>query len=267
MKTVAIFGCGNLGTLIAGGLVDGTLQGYRLSGVHDLNPQQANRLAQAVGCPARGSLAELLADHPDYVVECTAPEVLRQNAETVLKAGASLVVLSAGAFADEAFTARAAQTARENGVVIHVASGAIGGFDMMRAARLMGGLRVTVRNQKPPQGLNGAPFLQGRVLDEDAAETLFAGSARQAIAVFPKNVNVAVAAALAAADVDSARVEVNSVPHLALNTHQIELSGEFGEATLTIASRPSRDNPKSSALAAYSVLALLEKLASPIQFA
>ena len=265
-KKVAILGCGNLGSMIAESIACGLIQGHEIVGIYDVDPSTMQRLAGKARCPWCPSLEEMLSLMPDYVVECTTPEVLQQTAFTILGSRARLIVLSAGAFSDPEFTRKAVQCALDNGTVIHIASGAIGGFDLMHAARLMGHLSICVRNQKPPEGLNGAPFLQGRILDPKTEETIFTGSAREAIAVFPKNVNVAVAAALAAADVDTARVEVCAVPHLPRNTHEITLNGAFGQATLTIASVPSPDNPRSSALAAYSVLALLEKLNSPLQF-
>jgi predicted dinucleotide-utilizing enzyme len=51
-----------------------------------------------------------------------------------------------------------------------------------------------------------------------------------------------------------------------INTHRIELEGDFGHAVLEIASNPSAVNPASSDIAAYSVLAKLKNLAEDISF-
>ena len=54
-------------------------------------------------------------------------------------------------------------------------------------------------------------------------------------------------------------------PSLDSNVHRLELKGDFGEATVEIRARPMPDNPKSSALAAFSVLALLSRISSPLE--
>lgn len=50
------------------------------------------------------------------------------------------------------------------------------------------------------------------------------------------------------------------------NKHRIELAGDTVQVTVEIESTPSEENPKSSTLAAYSVIALLRNMVSPISF-
>ena len=136
----------------------------------------------------------------------------------------------------------------------------------MGAARLMGNLKAQIINIKKPEALNGAPYLNGRVLDPNKEELLFSGTAREAIRFFPQNLNVAVSAAIATCGVDLTQVQLKSVPDTAFNTHIIELDGNFGQASLTISSFPSKGNAKSSEIAAWSVLYLLQKLNQSIVF-
>ena len=85
------------------------------------------------------------------------------------------------------------------GTRLFIPNGAVGGLDLLQTYALMGDAHLTIENEKAPKSLNGAPYLAGRTLSETAAETVFTGSVKDAIAGFPKNVNVAVAASLAAA--------------------------------------------------------------------
>ena len=55
----------------------------------------------------------------------------------VLKRGVNLVVISIGAFADLAFYEQVRQAARDGGAKVHLASGAIGGFDVLQTVSLM----------------------------------------------------------------------------------------------------------------------------------
>ena len=95
---------------------------------------------------------------------------------------------------------------------------------------------------------------------------MFGGNALEAIQAFPKNVNVAVAAATAVAGPKKARVEVWSVPGLACNTHVIHVENSIAQANMEFASMPDPKNPRSSMIAAWSAAALLANLASPLQF-
>lgn len=90
--------------------------------------------------------------------------------------------------------------------------------------------------------------------------------AREAIAGFPKNVNVAIGAALAAGTLDSARVVIRSCPGMTDNLHCIKASSPLADLEMTFRSRPDSENPRSSIITAYSAAALLDQLDSPIRF-
>ena len=263
-RTVALIGCGNLGTQIARRIVQGAAGDYRLAAVLDARREQAEALARDTGAQCCEDLASLLREAPDYVIEAATGAVLKDMAVECLQT-AHLIVLSTGAFADDAFRAAAAQAAEQNGRKIYIASGALGGFDLAQAAALAGALEVRMRTRKPPRALIGAPILGDRKLPDDREEDVFRGSAREAIAAFPQNVNVAVALSLAGVGLDETTVTVSSTPGATRNRHIVELDGAFGSARIEIEARPSPENPKSSLLAAYSVLALLRKLRSPIE--
>lgn len=265
-RHVALMGCGNLGAIVARGIVGRLNDAWKLIGVYDSDSQKAQALAAECGCTACASLDELLALRPEIVIEATAPAVLKQAAEQILRGGCDLMPLSIGAFADDDLLARAECAARETGRRVYFVSGAIGGFDVMQAAMMAGEVNARIVNTKSPEALAGAPYLENRTLSQEHEETVFQGSARQAIAAFPKNVNVAVALALATTGVDQTSVEIHSVPGKALNSHCVLLEGDFGQARIEIASKPSPDNPRSSTIAAMSVLARLKNLASPLSF-
>jgi len=266
MKKVALVGCGSLGAIIARGILEKLGDDYMLAAVMDNRPQVVQALAHECNCRACSNLAELLVEEPAYVVEAAGSEVLREIALPVLRAGADLLPLSVGVFANEKFYREVNDTAARLGRRVYIVSGAIGGFDLMQAAMIGGSVTACITNLKPPSALNGAPGLGGKLLPEDREELVFSGTARQAIEKFPKNVNVAVALALNTIGVDATRTEIRSVPGMQNNLHRIHLSGEFGAATVEIASRPSHNNPKSSAMAAFRVLAKLKNLAQPISF-
>lgn len=260
--TVGLLGCGQLGQLVAQGIAGGRVAGYRLVGATDQNPSLAGVLSEETTCPLCPALEDLLAKKPDFVVEAAGIEALKSAAVPILAGGSNLIPLSIGAFADETFLAEVCRAAEEHGTKVYLPSGAIGGFDLMRGAKLQGNLRVSMDNEKPPRALQDAvedPLPQAR------DQVLFSGTAREAITRFPKNVNVAVAAALATNGPGETMISVVSRPELTAPRHTIRLEGDFGRATIQIEPMVGA-NQRSSTLAAYSVLALLERLNSVIVF-
>ena len=265
-KTIGVVGCGSLGTLIATGISTRLSDRYSLVGVCDASVDRSQTLACSLNCAAYCDIENLIGGNPpDYIIEAAGGAFLKKHAINILHAGCDLLVLSVGVFADEYFYREVKETAERLERKVHIPSGAIGGFDLIRSAVWQGALKASISNVKPPGSLEGAPFLQGKKLSTTQEEQIYSGSARTAIELFPNNVNVAVALALAASNIDSVNVSVVSAPNLTLNTHVVFLEGEFGNAKLEIASVPY-DNASSSALAAYSVLAKLENLSSAIQF-
>ena len=94
-------------------------------------------------------------------------------------------------------------------------TGALLGLDAVRATAEGKITSATIVTRKPPAGLAGAPLLVAKGLSVDGLKAplrVFAGSAREAIAGFPANVNVAVALSLAGIGPDRTQVEMWADP-------------------------------------------------------
>ena len=256
---LAIVGCGFLGTIVVDAWRNGDLPEYEIVGCLSRSRESADALAERAGCVACSTLDAVLALTPDYVVEAASPAAVKEIAEKVLRNGANLVVLSIGAFADADFYERTRKAALVAGTRVHLASGAIGGFDVLRTAALMGRITARISTQKGPQSLRGTAVFSERLLSDDEPSLVFSGSANDAIALFPTKVNVAVATALATCGAEKTDVDIRSVPGFIGDTHRIEVIGDEVHATVEIHS-------KTSAIAGWSVVALLRNLVSPIVF-
>lgn len=263
MKKIALIGCGALGTIVARGVTEQLSDSYQLTGVLDVFPEAAEKLAQAVYTKACRSLDELLAGGPELVLEVAGIAAVRAHGVNVLNAGRDLLIISIGSMADAELKARLENAARANNRTIYLVNGALGGLDLMQTMAMMGPTKASIESSKAPKSLNGAPYLKGRELPEDEEAKIFTGSVTDAINGFPKNVNVAVAACLASQCPDIA-VSIRSVPGLKENQHSVHLENALVTADITIRSRPDPENPKSSTSAAWSVIALLKNLASPV---
>lgn len=192
---------------------------------------------------------------PDLFVDCAGHAGLAQHGAEILAAGIDLVSISVGAMADESLAEQLAKAARHGKAQLHLASGAIGGLDALSAAKVGGLDSVVYTGRKPPQGWRGSPAEE--VLDLDnlqEAAVHFSGSARDAALKYPKNANVAAAVAMAGAGFDATEVELIADPQATGNRHEVVATGAFGALRFEIEGRALPDNPKSSALAAMSVV-------------
>jgi aspartate dehydrogenase len=193
---------------------------------------------------------------PDLIVDCAGHAGLRQHGPAILRAGVPLITVAAGALADEEFAARIRATAMVGNTRLHLASGAIGALDALASAQCGGLGSVLYTGRKPPAGWRGSRA--ETVLDLDALHDLpathFRGSARDAALLYPKNANVAAAVALAGIGFDATRVELIADPAIAANTHEIHAEGDFGAFSFTIQGNTLPGNPRTSALAAMSVV-------------
>lgn len=260
-KRIALIGFGALSHIFLSIYQKQLTDSYELCGVLTRPiPEKAEAF------PFFADSEELLSARPDYVLEFAGGGAVREYGETILQNGANLIIVSIGALADDALYARLRTAACRGGSRLYLPNGALGGFDVLRTMALAGVDEISIENRKPPAGLNGAPYLNGRQLPEDCETQVFSGTAREAIAAFPHNVNVAVAASLAAADPDKAQVQITSVPGLKQNTHIVRARNALAQIELNIASLPDPANPRSSTVTAWSVAALLSDLASPVSF-
>ncbi|WP_282118669.1 aspartate dehydrogenase [Ruegeria atlantica] len=211
-----------------------------------------------------GSVPELIAE-ADLVIECAGHQALAAYGPQVLGQGTDMITVSVGALADQTIANAMESAASDGQAKLHLASGAIGALDCLSAAATGKLDKVIYVGRKPPLGWKGSAA-EGRLDLEGLTqvETHFTGTAREAALAYPKNANVAAAVALAGIGFDETQVKLIADPSIAQNIHEVEAEGEFGQFHFRISGNSLPDNPRSSALAAMSVVAKLEQLSKPI---
>lgn len=218
------------------------------------------------GTPAVSSVSDL-PKGIDVLIDCAGHEALRTHGVEALRTGIDVVTVSIGALADATLEAEITHAAEHGGAALHLASGAIGALDALRAARTGNLQQVTYVGRKPPMGWVGSPAEDKIDLASlHEATTHFSGSAREASLAYPKNANVAAAVALSGVGFDNTIVNLIADPNATANIHEVKAIGTFGSFTFTISGNSLPDNPKSSALAAMSVVAKILEDRKPIRF-
>ena len=256
-KRLAMAGCGKLAGIVATAMEQGLLDAYTFVGAMSRSFDSAQAFASRVGCDAVKDLQALIEARPQIVVESASPACVREIALPLLTRGISLVTLSIGAFADTPFYESCIQAAEESGARIYIVSGAVGGFDVLRTVMLMGEVEASISTEKGPNSLRGTPLYEESLQAE--RRQVFSGTAREAIALLPTKVNVAVATSLASAGPEKTRVSVTSTPGFAGDDHRIEVKGPGVRAVVDIYSETSE-------IAGWSVVNTLRNIVSPVVF-
>lgn len=207
-----------------------------------------------------------LTTKPQLVAECAGHTGVRAYGADALRRGMDFLVISIGVLADAELYADLVQAAKDGNAKLVLAAGAVAGADALAAARIGGLDKVTYTSRKPPGAWKGTPAEDVCDLDALTAEaTLYQGGADEAATRYPQNANVAATIALAGAGFAKTEVRLVADPAAGGNIHQVHAEGMFGAVDIEIRGKPLPDNPKTSTLAAHSVIAEIRRRASPVE--
>lgn len=216
------------------------------------NREKYEQLSQQYGVTLYTEIDVFLQADIDIVVEAAEGDVVRELLLDVVKKK-SAIIISVGGLVDEQLLAQLQQIALANGHTIYLPSGAIGGLDVLQNAHALGGVTaVTLTTRKPAQSLTTESISEPTVI--------FEGTAREAIAQFPKNMNVSIVLALAGIGFEQTKVQLMADPTITQNIHEIEIAGAFGETFIRVTNNPLPANPKTSYLAAMSIVGTLQRI-------
>lgn len=251
--SVGLIGYGGIAQDVVAAL-RGAADGVKFVGALSRPGRAAAARAALPGIPIVESLDELLARGPRLVTEVAGQGAVTEYGAAVLRRRIDLLVISIGALAETKLLQNLKSAARDGGSRILLPPGAIGGIDAIAAMRLGGLNAVRYRSRKPPAAWRGSPAEKIADLDKLTSRTvLYSGTAGEAALLYPQNANVAAAVALAGLGFDATEVELVADPDAPGNVHEIEAEGAAGRFAIQLQGKPSRTNPKTSALAALSV--------------
>ncbi len=243
MLRIGLIGCGAIGSVIARNM-DG-----KVAVLFDLVEDKALKLANSLKFKPKvaKTFEEFISYDTNLVVEAASQKAVRDYAERILESGKDLMILSVGAL-DEEFLGRLRDVASKKGRRIYVPSGAVVGIDGIKAVSdKISEVILTTRKNPKSFGLN-----------VDEYRILFEGNARDAVKLYPQNVNVAATVSLAGVGFERTKVKIIADPSVNENVHEIRVLGEFGEI-ITIA-KNVKLSERTSYLAALSAIRMLKNL-------
>jgi len=258
-------GCGAIGTQIALAIDSGKIPAT-LTHVFDNSKEASKILVEKLkNKPIIVENSHLLSSNPlDIVVESASQDAVRDAGLSILQNKKDLLIMSVGALLDESINDILSDACKDFKKTIYLPSGAIAGLDGLKSVKdeLES---VSLTTTKHPRSLKGAKFFENSEIDLDSINsptTIFEGTAKDAVSLFPANINVAALLSLSGIGSEKTDVKIVADPNTDKNTHHIEAKGKFGNMAFTIENYPDTSNPKTSRLAILSAIETLKKYCS-----
>jgi len=277
---VGVIGCGAIGSEICKAIdrdeVNGRALGLgmELKCLIDKHPEKIERLYKSLRkkpdiIKSDSSGLGGILEEVDLVIECASQAAVREFVIPALKMGKEVMILSVGALlCDEGLFEEIESISEEKGCKVYIPSGAIAGIDGLKSGAVGEIYSVELTTRKPPLGFEGNEYVKERGIDLFSIkkeETLFLGTAKEAVKHFPENVNVAASLSLAGIGSEATKVKIVADPSAEENVHEIEAKGTFGKLFVRVENVPSVANPKTSYLAALSAIATMKRISYPVR--
>jgi len=260
---IGIVGVGTIGAFLVRELRSD--RSFRLVAVADIDSDRAAMVLAENGCPAGLHMPlEKFPPETDVYIECASGAIADTVASYALEKGRTVIVASIGGLDD---IGKYMEIARRTGGRLLLPSGAIAGLDALKAIPPESITSVMLSTRKPASTLADTRYLKDKginVLELTEPARVFEGNAREAAKAFPRSINVAAALAHATIGLDRTRVEIWADPSGDRNNHTIRVASGHGSLTVDVSNVPFEENPRTSRLAAYSILATVRGLTRPI---
>jgi len=260
LKQIGLLGCGAIGTQIALAIDSGKIPAT-LTHVYDESNEKSSSLVEKLqNKPIIVENSHLLSSNSiDIVVEAASQDAVKDSALSILQNKKDLMIMSVGALLDESIYDILSDACNDFKKTIYLPSGAIAGLDGIKSIKdELDSISITTT--KHPRSLKGAKFFENSEINLDNISsplTIFEGTAKEAVSLFPANINVAALLSLTGIGSEKTLVKIVADPNTDKNTHRIESSGKFGKMTFIIENFPDITNPKTSRLAILSAIETL----------
>lgn len=265
MKRISIIGCGTIGSEVAKA-IDGKEIPMNLTAIYDVDGEKALNLKNGLRniSPEISTNLEQTVSKADLIFESTQVDAVRDIAQKCFELGKDVFVMSVGSLI---VYPEILDNAKKANCKVFIPSGAIVGLDGISASKIAGIESVTLKTTKPLKSLMNSAgldqFLKStnkNIEDITEPETIFEGNVKQAVPLFPRNINVSAALAISGIGPEKTFVKIVADPLGDKNIHEIQCVSRAGITYTRSENVPHPENPKTSYLAILSAIAKLKDM-------
>ncbi len=250
---LGIIGCGAIGSDVAKAAE--TIDEIEKIYLFDIDKKAEQNLCKIIKIAEIKPVLDYL-DKVDVVFEAASQQAVREYASSILNAHKDIIIMSVGCLFEDKFRIELEKIAKKKHCKIYLPSGAVCGIDGILSASVDIIDEVTLVTTKSPKSL-------GKSVNKRTV--VFEGSARDAVKMYPRNINVAANLSIAGVGLDKTKVEIVADPVATRISHKILAHGKFGRLRAEVENMPNPNNPESSYMASLSAIATLKRIVNPIQ--
>jgi aspartate dehydrogenase len=261
MKNLGIIGCGNVATEI----LKSDLVNVSHIFLYDIDEEKSHLLTELFPkykFVVSNSVKNVISKS-DIIIESASINVVGEILSELKNFfDKELVILSVGGLIKNI---KLYQELYSKNYKIHIPSGAIAGCDALKALQDVEIKSIILKTTKPVETLLSVPYIKSRpklykkiLLNKKTI--VFQGNVYDAIKYFPQNINVAATLAVVSNQPQKVKVELVAQKGLTKNVHEITVTSVAGKVYTKTENVPCISNPKTSYLAALSVISLLKDL-------
>ena len=226
------------------------------------NPRKNQSLNQSI---ITTDFDEFLAAKPDVVLEVAGHQTIQKYAIEILSSGIDLLVTSVGAFTDDKLYDGCIATARKNGTKLILPSAGIGSLDTLSAAAGGGLTSVHMIVRKDPSAWYGTHAETQFDLSSLTTPTvIFEGTPREGAALYPQNVNISAAVALAGLGLDKTKLTIIADTEIDTHVCEIKATGSFGSYEFREDLKVAETNRKTGKIVGMAVMKTIKQMVSPV---
>lgn len=258
---ICIIGCGSIGKTLARSVID--MDEISTISFIERKRKKVESLEKEFSKVRYVDNFEDILEDCQLVIETASQSAVKEYIPKALEKGINVLVMSVGAFVDEDLRDKSRILAKQNQCKIFFPSGAVCGIDGLGAMAMDEIEEVILMSYKSPNALKGLKYFKKQGIDLDKItrpEVVYDGFAKDAILHFPKNINVAATISLVGLGFERTRVKIVVDPKATRNTHRVIVKGRSGEIECWARNLPFPENPRTSYLAALSVISAVKKI-------
>lgn len=258
---ITIVGCGAIGSMLARAAdeMDEVKRIYLIDTDEGKADQLAGRLNKAI---VVNSVEDELY-HCDLVIEAASQSAATDICKSTVGRGVDIMLMSVGALVDDEFREMVFEKAKNCDARIFIPSGALFGTDGLRAASQDELSTVELVMTTGSKSLAHVGYFEKQGIDIGRIrerKVMYSGTAREAVKLFPQNVNIAATIALLGVGFDKTTVTIVLDPDASTNSYELIVKGRFGSANCQTSNVASPDNPSTSYLSSLSAITALKRI-------
>ena len=265
MKKITIIGCGAIGSEISFA-IDKKIINMELVNIYDIDKEKMYNLKKKlknINPKICKNLKEAI-HNSDLIFEAASISAVKSISKECFVLKKDLFIMSVGALI---VYPEILKLARKYNCKIFFSSGAASGFDGIKASKLSGIKSLVLTTRKPPESLKDSPGLnkflkkhKKNIYSITEPEIIFKGNVKQAIKLFPQNINISALLAVSVNGTEKITVKIIADPFIDKNIHEIKCISNSGIIYTKTENVPHPQNPKTSYLAILSAITKLKEI-------